>query len=97
MKLSALRDINTGKTKTNMSHNWITAASSVPRQQTASLCKRVDLNAAKLLGGVAVVLLLLSGQAADAHREHGVWTELVWSEDSFEITCLLYTSPSPRD
>ena len=69
-----------------MSHNWITAASSVPRQQTASLCKRVALNAAQLLGGVAVVLLLLSGQAADAHREHGVWTELVWSEDRFEIT-----------
>ena len=69
-----------------MSHNWITAGSSVPRQQPASLCKRVALNAAQLLGGVAVALLLLSGQAADAHREHGVWTELVWSEDRFEIT-----------
>ena len=79
-----------------MSHNWITAGSSVPRQQPASLCKRVALNAAQLLGGVAVVLLLLSGQAADAHREHGVWTELVWSEDRFEITHHMHLQDAQR-
>lgn len=39
-----------------------------------------------LVGSAMLCLLLLSVRATDAHREHGVWTELIWRKDHFEIT-----------
>jgi len=45
-----------------------------------------DYCSIQFFGCALAALLLLWAQAGKAHREHGVWTELIWSEDRFEIT-----------
>ena len=42
------------------------------------------------------ILMLLSIQVSEAHRDHGVWTELVWSEDRFEITHHMHLQDAQR-
>ena len=48
------------------------------------------------VGWAVAVLMLLSVQVTEAHRDHGVWTELVWSEDRFEITHHMHLQDAQR-
>ena len=58
-----------------------------PRREPVAIAETPLPRGLVTLVSVAVLcLLLLSIQATQAHREHGVWTELIWREDHFEIT-----------
>jgi len=37
-------------------------------------------------GAIVLLTTLLAMPASWGHRDHGVWTEVIWAEDRFEIT-----------
>ena len=96
MKLLTLGASNAGKARKKRPQKSNTVGDSALRQEPSITGVRLAYPAVQLLGWAVAVLFLLSVPVTEAHREHGVWTELVWSEDRFEITHHMHLQDAER-